>query len=126
MIEREQATGMIRLRAVAGVKDWMEKVTVSEDEVKKVMKRMKNGKQGGLDGIKGEMYKALGGSERCMERLVGGFNEMLETGEVSGEWKKSKTRMIAKVKKPRVREHRPIALTSVGYKLFMGEWWSTK
>ena len=28
--------------------------------------------------------------------------------------------MILKTNKPRAREHRPIALTNVGYKLFMG------
>ena len=28
--------------------------------------------------------------------------------------------MIPKRNKPRAREHRPIALTNVGYKLFMG------
>ena len=33
----------------------------------------------------------------------------------------SKSVMISKKKKPVAREHRPIALTNVGYKLFMGE-----
>ena len=36
------------------------------------------------------------------------------------EWKCSNTSMIAKVARPKAREHRPVALTNAGYKLFMG------
>ena len=41
-------------------------------------------------------------------------------GTVPEKWKKSRTVMITKTKKPRATKHRPIALTNVGYKLLMG------
>ena len=44
----------------------------------------------------------------------------MEDGIVPRGWKKSRTVKIPKTNKPRAREHRPIALTNVGYKLFMG------
>ena len=35
-------------------------------------------------------------------------------------WQESKTIMIPKTGKPTAKDHRPIALTNVGYKIFMG------
>ena len=48
------------------------------------------------------------------------YNAVLEDGTVPEKWKRSRTEMIPKTKKPRAKEHRPIALTNVGFKLFMG------
>ena len=61
-------------------------------------------------------------------KLTGAYNAALEDGIVQRWWKKSRTVMIPKTNKPRAREHRPIALTNVGYNLFMGlmknNWWN--
>ena len=88
--------------------------------VKDRIGKMKTRKQGGPDGIRSEMLRALMDSEVCMEKMALGFNEVLETGIVVDGWKQSKTCMIPKVRKPGEGDHRPIALTNAGYKLFMG------
>ena len=48
------------------------------------------------------------------------YNGVMDSGVVPEGWRKSRTVMIPKTKKPVAREHRPIALTNVRYKLFMG------
>ena len=48
------------------------------------------------------------------------YNAVLNEGTVPEGWKESKTVMIPNIGKPTAKEHRPIALTNVGYKIFMG------
>ena len=48
------------------------------------------------------------------------MNNILETGIPPLGWKNSKTVLIPKTKMPKVSEFRPIALTNVSYKIFMG------
>ena len=43
----------------------------------------------------------------------------MEEGIIPKGWKISKTVMILKTKQPEPKDHRPIALTNVGYKIFM-------
>ena len=47
------------------------------------------------------------------------YTAVLNEGTIPEGWKESKTVMIPKTGKPTAREHRPIALTNVGYKIFM-------
>ena len=72
-----------------------------------------------MDRIKNELYKAMGKSSSCMKGLCQAMNSVLDEGRIKEEWKVSKTRMIPKIRRPQVKDHRPIALTNVGYKLFM-------
>ena len=46
------------------------------------------------------------------------MNKVMEEGIVPKGWKISKIVMIMKTKKPEPRDHRPIALTNVAYKIF--------
>ena len=85
------------------VSKWMDKVVVNEREILAQIGKMKNRKQGGLDGIKTEMYKAVGKSKKCLETMNRVMNEMMDTGLVKDEWKRSKTRMIPKVNKTKCR-----------------------
>ena len=121
-IEREETNipGVVRLRVGTGVEEWMKDVRFVEEDVKRRLKRVKSGKQPGPDGIKGELYKAMGGSEKCIRGIARVYNGVLERGIVREEWRKSKTVMIPKVKKPQAMQHRPVALTNAGYKIFMG------
>ena len=48
------------------------------------------------------------------------YNAVLNEGAVPEGWKGSKTAMIPRTGNPTAKEHRPIALTNVGYKIFMG------
>ena len=48
------------------------------------------------------------------------MNQLISSRLPPLSWKKSKTCLIPKVNKPRVKEFRPIALANCGYKLFIG------
>ena len=48
------------------------------------------------------------------------MNKILDDSEPPIKWKKSNTTLIPKKQKPKPNELRPIALTNVSYKLFMG------
>ena len=112
--------GIPRIGRVTGVKNWMSDVIFDWKEVKKRLGKIKNGKKPGPDQMKGEIYKALGRSEVCMRRMVEVYNRVLEDGVIGDGWGISRTCMIPKVNKPEAKQHRPIALTNVGYKVFMG------
>jgi hypothetical protein len=83
------------------------------------MNKIKNGKNEGPDGIKGELLKSLAESPICIRGIREGLNRVNREGRPPDSWKRSKTSMIPKTKKPTVTQMRPIALTNVGYKLYM-------
>ena len=92
---------------------------IGEEEIKVQIGKMKNGKQSVPDGIKNEMYNVIGRSNRYVREVCRAMNGILEDVIAGSEWKRSNTRILPKVKKSQVKEHRPIALTNAGYKLFM-------
>jgi hypothetical protein len=55
-----------------------------------------------------------------MECIAKCFNNILEMEELPKSWEKSKTKMIAKKKSPKVNDLRPITLMNTSYKIFMG------
>ena len=61
----------------------------------------------------------MAGSGLLIESYTCAYNEVIASGVVPRGWKLSRTVILPKKKKPVAREHRPIALTNVGYKLFM-------
>ena len=61
----------------------------------------------------------MASSEVSPRRITEAMNEVVERGIVPSEWKTSRTILIPKVRKPEPRDPRPIALTNVGYKIFM-------
>ena len=98
----------------------MPKIVLDVDDVRRALGKVKKGKQPGPDKLKGEIFKSLKDSEKLVIHLTEAYNAVLEDGTVTEKWKRSRTVMISKTKKPTAKEHRPIALTNVGYKLFMG------
>ena len=98
----------------------MPKIVLRVEDVRVALGKVKNRKQPGPHKLKGEIYKCLNDSEKLVIHLAEAYNAVLEDGTVPEKWKRSKTVMIPKTKKPTAKEHRPIALTNVGYKLFMG------
>ena len=70
--------------------------------------------------VRGEVLQEVIKSEKCREILLAGLNGVCRDKEIPSSWKVSRTKMIKKVDKPTVREFRPIAITSVGYKLYWG------
>ena len=66
-----------------------------------------------------ELYKTLTKDETCLETLAECLKKELGIRQKPPKWKKSKTKMKKKVKKPTEKELRPIVLTNMSYKLFM-------
>ena len=91
---------------------------ISEEEVKKVIEKLKTGKSAGLDGLRAELYKELIKDRRAIEKLTASYKKVLEEKQEPTDWKKSKTIMIPKNNRPTETELRPI-MTDVSYKILM-------
>jgi len=99
----------------------MTKTEISEEEVKQQIMKMKSGKSPGPNGIKTEVYKELIKSQKCLSEMTKSMNvQIRENLDIPESWKTSKTAMIKKKRKPTAHDLRPIALTDVDYKIFMG------
>ena len=98
----------------------MKKPIIYKTDVVKQIKLMKDGKSPGPDGIKVEVYKIILEDEDILNVITEAINKALETGNIPENWKFSNTILIQKKKKPTINDLRPIALTNVLYKIFMG------
>ncbi|KAK3514351.1 hypothetical protein QTP70_015880 [Hemibagrus guttatus] len=77
-----------REKRVEGVNSVEQKVDkIRKDEVRKALKRMKNGKAIGPDDIPVEVWKCLG--EAAVEFLISLFNRVLESERMPEEWRRS-------------------------------------
>ena len=95
---------------------------ISEEEVKKVLEKLKTGKSAGLDGLRSKaskLYKELIKDRRAIEKLTASYKKVLEEKQEPTEWIKSKTIMIPKKNRPTETEPRPIAMTDLSYKILM-------
>ena len=97
----------------------MEMKKSSQMEVQKKLLSVKIGKQPGTNKVMGKIYKWMSSSEVCTEKIKMAMNKVMEEGNVPKGWKTSRTVMVPKTKKPEPKDHRPIALIDVGYKIFM-------
>ncbi len=87
-------------------------ITVSEDEVRRALKRVNVRKAAGPDGITGHVLRS------CADQLAGLFtsifNESLATSVVPTSFKKSIIIPVPKNNKPScLNDYRPVALTSI-------------
>jgi len=95
--------------------------TIQPNDIVAQIRRMKTGKSPGPDGLKAEIYKELMLSPKYILTLTRAMNlQLLNNSRVPEKWKKSKTVMIKKKSKPTATDLRPIALTNLEYKIFMG------
>ena len=94
--------------------------TITVDEICLQLKKTKDKRSPGPDGLKAQLIKMLKGSQLCMEELARCYNDIIQTGNKSPGWEMSHTKMIPNVTKPTVADLRPIALTDSLYKIFMG------
>ena len=85
------------------------------------MKKRKSGKAEGIDGIRAEVMKQLMENRNIRKSLTRACNLCLDE-KVNRRWLESKTTMIAKTKKPKNKEHRPIAVTICSTKIMCGFW----
>ncbi len=91
--------------------------TLSEDEVRRELRRVNIRKAAGLDGITGRILRS------CADQLAGLFtsifNESLATSVVPTSFKKSVIIPVPKNSKPScLNDYRPVALTSTVIKVF--------
>ena len=86
---------------------------INEEEVKKVLEKLKTGKSAGLDGLRAQLYKELINDRRVIEKLTASYKKVLEEKQEPTEWKKSKTIIIPKKNRPTETELRLIAMTDV-------------
>ena len=98
----------------------MDRTKITVEDLKKQLKKTKDKKCPGPDGIRPELMKALSGSDVCMKHLANCYNAILEDGIRGTNWEFSITKLQPKISKPTVKDLRPIALTDVPYKIFMG------
>ncbi len=92
-------------------------IIVSEDEVRRELKRVNVRKAAGLDGITGRVLRS------CADQLAGLFtsifNESLATSVVPTSFKKSVIIPVPKNSRPScLNDYRPVALTSTVIKVF--------
>ncbi len=92
-------------------------ITVSEDEVRRELKRVNARKAAGPDVITGRVLRS------CADQLAGLFtsifNESLATSLVPTSFKKSVINPVPKNNKPsNLNDYRPVALTSTVMKVF--------
>ena len=71
---------------------------------------MKNGKAAGIDGISAELMKHITKNEEIRKYMGKCINNVLRE-KIQEDWLTSNTTMIPKVKKPKILDHRPIAVT---------------
>ena len=88
----------------------MEFPSISEEDFVGVIKQMKNGKAAGIDDIPAELMKHLIKNKKIRTYLVKCFNNALSE-DIHKDWLMSKTTMIPKNNKPKILDHRPIAVT---------------
>merc|ERR1711909_152145 len=93
-----------------GDQDIMEDPVISEEEFLKVIMDMKKGKASGIDEIPAELMKYIVKNKVICSYLVKCFNKALKE-TVHEDWLRSRTTMIPRTKKPKIMEHRPIAVT---------------
>ena len=90
--------------------DSMKFPIIEEEEFTRAINKMKNGKASGIDGISAEIMKFLIKDEEIKKYSIKCFNNAIKE-QINEDWLISKTKMIPKNKRPKILEHRPIAVT---------------
>lgn len=97
----------------------MELKEIGKDTITGELEKIKSNKAPGPNSLKPVLYKELGKSEFCTEIMAKVYDRQFYSKQIPESWKESKTKLIAKKKKPTVKDFRPIALANISYKLFM-------
>ena len=93
--------------------------TVTEEEIKTHLNKLKKKKAPGPDGLKSELYKIMSESSIFVKQITENMNKIIKDSDIPNDWKKSNTILIPKKSKPTATDLRPIALLNISYKLFM-------
>ena len=90
---------------------------IEEKELVDTINGMRNGKAAGIDGIKSELMKFIIKDDKIKKHTLKCFNSILKE-PIHKDWCTSITTMIPKEKRPKILEHRPIAVTVNSSKIF--------
>ena len=74
----------------------------------------------GPDRVKSKLLKEIVKDDRLKDLLIWGFKEIIRDGRLPASWSLSNTTLVKKKDKPTTLDFRPIAVNSIGYKLFWG------
>merc|ERR1712030_156820 len=77
---------------------------IMTEDMMKIIKRQKNGKAVGTDGVKAETMKHMVRNKKIRKGLVVDFNRCLKE-KVNEKWLESYTTMLPKSKKPGYKDH---------------------
>ena len=97
--------------------DIMQIPEIGVEELVDTINNMRNGRAAGIDGIRSEMMKFIIKDETIKKYITKCYNSILKE-KVHKDWLESMTTMIPKEKKPKILEHRPIAVTVNSNKVF--------
>ena len=98
----------------------MEEPKITGEDVKRQTNKMKNKKSPGPNNLSAELYKSVIKSETSLEKITKSMNNTINKIEIPQNWYNSKTKLIPKTSKPKIKDFRPIALTDCSYKICMG------
>ena len=92
---------------------------IEKDTMSKKLEKIKNKKSSGPNLLKPELYKELGNSDFCTKTMARVYENQIHSDKIPKSWKGTRTKVIKKIKKPTVKDFRPIALANISYKLLM-------
>ena len=92
---------------------------IEKDTMNKKLEKVKNKKSPGPNLLKPELYKELGNSDFCTKTMARVYENQMHSDKIPKSWKGTRTKVIKKIKKPMVKDFRPIALANISYKLLM-------
>ena len=100
---------------------YMEDPYITTDDDTQQIRKIKERKSAGPDGIKPDLLKILGNDIQCINISTEPMNKIIiKENNIPESWYISKTVLVPKTKKPTIKDLRPITLTNATYKLFMG------
>ena len=92
---------------------------IEKETMNEKLENLKNKKASGPNLLKPELYKELGNSEFCSKTIARVYENQMHSKKIPKSWKGTKTKVIKKIKKPTVKDFRPIALADISYKILM-------
>ena len=109
------------MQAKASYIGYMEDPHITPDYVTQQIRKIKEMKSAGPDGIKPNLLKILENDIQYINILAESINKILtKEDNIPESWYISKTVLVPKTKKPTVKDMRPIAVTNATFKLFLG------
>lgn len=92
---------------------------ITNTDVKKHLTNTRNDKAAGPDKLKPKLCKILAKSDICVNVIKYGMNKILNTTDLPDGRKKSNTKLMPKVKQPKGKANKPLAMTDTSNKMLM-------